>query len=58
MGGPGGGYYQQPPMGQPMYGPPGPGMQGGYGGNRRQGPGCMEGLLGALACCCCLDLLF
>jgi hypothetical protein len=69
---PQGGYYQQggPPQGgyyqQGGYPPP---QQGGYYGqqgyypqgqyqNQRSGPGCLEGILAGLACCCCLDLLF
>jgi len=56
--GPPGGYYQPgPQMGyypqQPGYGP-GPYQQGYY-DQRRGNPGCLEGLLAATACCCCLD---
>ncbi|KAH8656130.1 hypothetical protein BGZ60DRAFT_567964 [Tricladium varicosporioides] len=57
------GYYAGPQQG--YYGPNG--QQGYYGqpqgqyidqrGNRG-GPGFMEACLGALACCCCLELLF
>ncbi|KAI4184907.1 MAG: hypothetical protein L6R41_004433 [Letrouitia leprolyta] len=64
------GYYgQQPP--QPGYGPPqqgmyyqqqGPPPQGYYADDRGRGSGAggglCAGLLGALACCCCLDFLF
>jgi len=70
--GPQGGYYgqqQYPPQGygqQGPYGPQGGGYygpnQGGYYNDNRGGvgTGMMGGLLGALACCCCLDacLLF
>jgi len=61
------GYYQpQPQMGYHQQGPYPPQQQGYYpqqGGyyqqpNQRRSPGCLEGLLAALACCCCLDLLF
>ncbi|KAI0393183.1 hypothetical protein F5Y17DRAFT_459178 [Xylariaceae sp. FL0594] len=56
-----GGYY--PPQQQQGPYPP---QQGGYyppqGGyyqeQDRGGSGCMGALLGALACCCCLDILF
>ncbi|KAI1825324.1 hypothetical protein F4861DRAFT_502424 [Xylaria intraflava] len=49
------GYY--PPQQQGGYYPP----QGGYYQDSRAGAGaggCLGALLGALACCCCLDLLF
>ncbi|KAI1190449.1 hypothetical protein F5B17DRAFT_73673 [Nemania serpens] len=50
-----GGYY--PPQQQGGYYPP---QQGGYyGPDRGAGAGgCLGALLGTLACCCCLDLLF
>ncbi|EMC95691.1 hypothetical protein BAUCODRAFT_499058 [Baudoinia panamericana UAMH 10762] len=51
------GYYQQ----QPMYYQQAPPQQGGYYGNRPSGgagEGICAGILGALACCCCLDFLF
>ncbi|RMY21389.1 hypothetical protein D0867_03385 [Hortaea werneckii] len=51
-------YYQQPPPGGPYGGPP----PGGYydGSSRRggTGEGICAGILGALACCCCLDFIF
>ncbi|MCJ1439079.1 epithelial splicing regulatory protein [Xylographa pallens] len=62
-------YYGQPQQQQYMYGgPPGGGGYGGYGGQgggyydqRGHGGGAGEGicagLVGALACCCCLDFL-
>jgi hypothetical protein len=60
----GGGYYNQQQQG--YYGPPQQGgyyqqgypPQGRYQDDRSSGPGCLEGVLAALACCCCLDLLF
>ena len=62
---PQGGYYQpQPQMGYHQQGPYPPQQQGyypqqgGYYQDQRRGPGCLEGMLAALACCCCLDLLF
>jgi len=65
-GGPGPGPYQQPY--HQGYGPPPPGayyqphpQHGGYyqhQQSQRRSPGCLEGMLAALACCCCLDLLF
>jgi hypothetical protein len=73
QGPPAGGYYggQQMHYGQPQgpyppqqgYGPgpygPGPYQQQPYGyyDDRRGGPGMCEGLLAAMACCCCLDCL-
>ncbi|MCJ1290080.1 hypothetical protein MMC34_001615 [Xylographa carneopallida] len=61
-------YYGQPqPQQQYMYGGPPGGGYGGYGGQggyydqRGHGGGAAEGvcagLMGALACCCCLDFL-
>lgn len=51
--GPQGGYYQNGPQGgYYQNGPPPQGKQGGTGG------GICAGLMGALACCCCLDCLF
>lgn len=54
-------YGQQPQPGYPGYGY-GPQPQYGYYADQRGGPsageGICAGLLGALACCCCLDLLF
>ncbi|KAK1062914.1 hypothetical protein LTR74_009861 [Friedmanniomyces endolithicus] len=46
-------YYQQPQ--QQPYGYPPPGQYGGRGGGA--GEGICAGLLGGLACCCCLDML-
>jgi hypothetical protein len=70
--GPGGYYQQNPQMGYHQQGPyqqgPYPPPQGYHGQHPPQGyyqddrggrkPGCLEGMLAALACCCCLDLLF
>jgi hypothetical protein len=57
--------YNQPPMQyqqQPMYPQQGyPPPQGQYQDNRRggsSGSGICAGIMGALACCCCLDCLF
>jgi hypothetical protein len=57
-------YYQQqgPPQGyyadnRGQYGPGGYGYQQPYGGGSAA-EGVCAGLLGALACCCCLELLF
>ncbi|KAH8680912.1 hypothetical protein BX600DRAFT_428889 [Xylariales sp. PMI_506] len=60
------GYY--PPQQQQQQGPYGPPQGGGYYGQPGYYPqgryqdsssmGCLEGMLAALACCCCLDLLF
>ncbi|KAK0335736.1 hypothetical protein LTR91_019359 [Friedmanniomyces endolithicus] len=47
-------YYQQQQQQQP-YGYPPPGQYGGRGGGA--GEGICAGLLGGLACCCCLDML-
>ncbi|MCJ1449167.1 MAG: hypothetical protein MMC23_009686 [Stictis urceolatum] len=70
--GPQQGMYYGPPQGGPgSYGPYGPGPQGPYYGgpgqgyrgygqyerDRGAGEGVCAGIFGALACCCCLDLL-
>ncbi|TKA73979.1 hypothetical protein B0A55_05575 [Friedmanniomyces simplex] len=48
-------YQQQQPYGQPGYPPPG-GQYDHRGGGA--GEGICAGILGAFACCCCLDMLF
>ncbi|EER26686.1 hypothetical protein D8B26_002913 [Coccidioides posadasii str. Silveira] len=61
------GYYPPPQQGYPQqgmyYGPPQQGYpppQGQYVEDRRKdmGTGICAGILGALACCCCLDIIF
>ncbi|KAI1931815.1 hypothetical protein LOZ58_001144 [Ophidiomyces ophidiicola] len=61
------GYYppqQGYPQQQMHYGPPGgqPPAQGYYADDRGKaggmGSGICAGILGAMACCCCLDILF
>ncbi|KAJ2903756.1 hypothetical protein MKZ38_009408 [Zalerion maritima] len=56
-----GGQYGQPggyPPQQGGYPPQGYPPQGQYQEQRGGGNGCLHALLGALACCCCLDCLF
>ena len=54
---PQGGYYG-PPQGMYYQGGPPQGYYAGQRGGPSAGEGICAGLLGALACCCCLDLMF